>query len=234
MLARAGSRTGPAKTYAMTAYDISRTLVKSQPEVWAELEQVERLAELLGDDAVTITRSEPESKIEWQGQSASGTIEIASSGWGTKVRLIAETTSIAVPEPTPEPEPEPIEAGEPEPELEIVEEEIEVEPEPVAEVEVEVEPTAKLGFMARLKAMFGAKPAESPELVVEPPAEETPEATVEPEPEPEPEPDPEPEPELIAEPEPEPAPEPIDFEERLTSVLDHLGSAHKRPFVHNG
>jgi hypothetical protein len=33
------------------------------------------------------------------------------------------------------------------------------------------------------------------------------------------------------EPEPEPTPEPIDYEARMSALLDHLGSAHKRPFV---
>ncbi|MBK5229739.1 MAG: hypothetical protein JJE27_01065, partial [Thermoleophilia bacterium] len=74
----------------MPAFEVSRTLVKSPPEVWAELERSERLAELLGDDAIKITRAEPETKIEWQGSTASGTIEIGASGWGTKVRLTAE------------------------------------------------------------------------------------------------------------------------------------------------
>lgn len=211
----------------MTAYDVSRTLVKSQPEVWAELEQVERLAELLGDEAIAITRSEPESTIEWQGRSASGTIELAASGWGTKVRLTAQTTAASTPQAEPVPEP----AVEPEPEpiavVEQVEPEVEPEPEPVAEIATE--PEVKLGLMARMKAIFGSKPVE---VVAEPEIEEVPDAAVEPEPVPQPEPEPEPEPE--SEPVAESEPEPIDFEERLTSVLDHLGSAHKRPFVHNG
>lgn len=213
MIALAGASTGGAKSYPMTAYDVSRTLVKSQPEVWAELEQVERLAELLGDEAISITRSEPESTIEWQGQSASGKIELAASGWGTKVRLTAETKAADPVEPEPEPEPEPVQT---------------IDPEPTAIVE-QVEAEAKIGFMARMKAMFGSKPAE---VAAEPVIVETPEVMVEPEPEPEPVPEPEPEP--VAEQVAESVPETIDFEERLTSVLDHLGSAHKRPFVNNG
>lgn len=74
----------------MPAYEVSRTLVKSPPEVWSELEQAERLAELLGDDAIKITRRDPETRIEWTGAAASGTIEIGASGWGTKVRLTAK------------------------------------------------------------------------------------------------------------------------------------------------
>ncbi|MGB0872976.1 MAG: hypothetical protein ACPGYP_07550 [Solirubrobacterales bacterium] len=151
----------------MPAYDVSRTLVKSQPEVWAELEQVERLAELLGDDAIEITRSEPETTIEWQGESANGTIEISASGWGTKVRLTAETAATQPPTPEPEPKPEP----EPEPTLVAAPEpqtvdEVEPEPEPESEPEPEpgpehkpehkTEQDAKVGFVARVKAMFSS------------------------------------------------------------------------------
>lgn len=237
----------------MPAYEISRTLVKSQPEVWAELEQVERLAELLGDEAIKITRTEPESAIEWEGTTASGRIEIEASGWGTKVRLTTEATEVEPDPPEPvvetvvEPEPDP----EPDPVVEVVVPE--PEPAPVAEI---VEPesvleTPKPSFWTKLKSMFNSNveltedqifetvdlPAE-PELKSElEAAEDTeyvrvlePEVVVEPEPEPvavvEPEPDPEPE--------PEPTPLPIDYEERMTALLDHLGSAHKRPFVNNG
>ncbi|MBI4897698.1 MAG: hypothetical protein HY827_04955 [Actinobacteria bacterium] len=98
----------------MPAYEVSRTLVKSPPEVWSELEQAERLAELLGDDAIKITRREPETKIEWQGAAASGTIEIGASGWGTKVRLTAEpVASESVASPVPEANPATAPAAEP-------------------------------------------------------------------------------------------------------------------------
>lgn len=213
----------------MPAYEVSRTLVKSQPEVWAEIEKAERLAELLGDDAIRITRSDPESTIEWEGSSASGTIEVAASGWGTKVSLKTEAREVAAPEPVVEPDPvavEPEPEPEPEPDLE-PESEVIVELEP----EVVAEKPAKVGFWAKFKNMFS-----STEAVAELPEPE-PEATVEPEPatEPEPvaivEPDPEPEPEPEAVVEPEPTVEPIDYEARMTALLDHLGSAHKRPFV---
>ncbi|MGK2878501.1 MAG: hypothetical protein ACSLFF_08000 [Solirubrobacterales bacterium] len=176
----------------MPAYEISRTLVKSQPEVWAEIEKVERLAELLGDDAISITRSEPESTIEWAGSSASGTIEIAASGWGTKVSL---KTAVVEREPEPKPEPEAV---------------VEPEPEPIAEIEST--PSVTLGFWAKLKLKF-AGPAPEPVAVVESEQE------------------PEPEPEPVAEPEAVVEPEPIDYEARMSALLDHLGSAHKRPFV---
>jgi hypothetical protein len=212
----------------MPAYEISRTLVKSQPEVWAEIEKAERLAELLGDDAIKITKASPESTVEWEGTGASGSIEIAASGWGTKVILKTEVPEAAAEpeperEPEPEPEPEPVDQAEPE--------EIALESEAV-ETEPEMEPE-KIGFWQKIKAMFNSEQeinlAEEPEAVVEPEPEPEPEAIIEPEPEPEPEPV------EIVEPEPEPVaeatPEPIDYEQRMTALLDHLGSAHKRPFV---
>jgi hypothetical protein len=213
----------------MPAFEIARTLVKSPPEVWAELEQAERLAELLGDEAIKITKADPEKAIEWEGASAHGRIEISESSWGTKVKLttevedapmvepvVAEPAPVAVAEPEPEPE------SEPEPVAEVVEEE---EP----EATVEESPPAKKTFWEKMKSWFNSENA----IVADPEPEAEAVAVAEPELEPEPEPEPEPvaivEPE--PEPEPEPSPEPIDYEQRMVALLDHLGSAHKRPFV---
>ena len=68
-----------------------RTLVKSPPELWEELSEVERLAKHLdafGD--IRITKLEPEHTVAWEGEHASGTVSIEPSGWGTKVTLTAE------------------------------------------------------------------------------------------------------------------------------------------------
>jgi hypothetical protein len=79
-----------------------RRLVKSPPELWAELSEVERLAQHLGAfGEIRITKLEPESSVDWEGDHAQGSVVIESSGWGTKVILKA-----ALPDP-PEPEPEP-------------------------------------------------------------------------------------------------------------------------------
>lgn len=81
-----------------------RTLVKSPPELWSELSEVERLARHL--DAfgeIKITKLEPERTVAWEGEGASGTVSIEPSGWGTKVVL---TATIEGEEPAPEPEPE--------------------------------------------------------------------------------------------------------------------------------
>ena len=85
---------------------VKRTLVKSPPELWSELSEVERLARHL--DAfgeIKITRLEPESTVAWEGEGASGTVSIEPSGWGTKVTLTARVEGDdPVPEP-PAPEP---------------------------------------------------------------------------------------------------------------------------------
>jgi hypothetical protein len=102
-----------------------RTLVKSPPELWSELSEVESLARHLGElGEIRIVKVEPESTVAWEGEEVSGTVELEQSGWGTKVTFRA-----TVPEPGPAAEPEPVA----------------VEPEPVA-VEPEPEPQ---GFIAR-------------------------------------------------------------------------------------
>jgi hypothetical protein len=69
-----------------------RTLVKSPPELWAEISDPESLAKHLGAfGEIRITRTEPETTVAWEGDRARGTVELEASGWGTKVRLTAET-----------------------------------------------------------------------------------------------------------------------------------------------
>src|SRR5690349_24744693 len=92
-----------------------RTLVKSPPELWAEVSDVESLARHLGEfGEIRITRLDPETTVAWEGDRARGTVALEPSGWGTKVTLTAELAEEAAP---PEPvavEPEPV-AAEPEP-----------------------------------------------------------------------------------------------------------------------
>src|SRR3954467_204059 len=85
-----------------------RTLVKSPPELWEELSEVEGLARHLGAfGEIRITRLEPERTVAWEGEHASGTVSIEPSGWGTKVTVTASVADAAEPEPEPEPEPDP-------------------------------------------------------------------------------------------------------------------------------
>jgi hypothetical protein len=202
-----------AKRDAMQEPRAQRTLVKSPPELWAEVSDVDHLARHLGEfGEIRITRLEPETTVAWEGDRACGTVALEPSGWGTKVTLTAKLAEEEVaaepeppaPEPEPparEPEPEPV-AAEPAPEPEPVAPEPPMaiaEPEPVAPPEpvgppepVAPEPEAdeapKGGFFARL---FGRRRKVAPVVEVE----------VEPEPAPEPEAAP-----VAAEPDAEAAP----------------------------
>ncbi len=97
----------------MPSVEAQRTLVKSPPELWAELSDPTSLARHLGDfGEIRIARVEAETSVEWEAESASGTVELKPSGWGTKVTLTVarEASEPAVTEPEPEPEPEPVPA----------------------------------------------------------------------------------------------------------------------------
>jgi hypothetical protein len=84
--------------------EAKRTLVKSPPELWAEVSDVAALAKHLGEfGEIRIARTEPETVVEWEGDRASGTVRLEPSGWGTKVMLTVEE-----PPPAEPPEPEPV------------------------------------------------------------------------------------------------------------------------------
>jgi hypothetical protein len=90
----------------MSDLSVTRTLVKSPPELWSELSEEERLAQHL--DAfghVSIKRLDHERTVAWEGERASGTVSIEPSGWGTKVTLTAALPH--QPEPAAEPAPPP-------------------------------------------------------------------------------------------------------------------------------
>jgi hypothetical protein len=227
----------------MTSLQASRTLVKSPPELWAELSELESLARHLGEfGEIRITKVDPESRVEWEADRASGTVRLEPSGWGTRVVFTVDT-----PEPAPEvvpPEPEPV-AVEPEPAPEPEREPVAVDPEPEP-VAIEPEPApaparrrVRRGWFARL---FRRTPPPPPARVEPPPPAVEAEAPVtldEPVAE-APEPTPAERafgtiewetPEAPVEEEPEPAPlRPDEAHALLTDVLDTLGAAHHRPF----
>jgi hypothetical protein len=92
----------------MPSLEAKRTLVKSPPEIWAEVSDAGALARHLGEfGEIRITRTQPESVVEWEGDLASGCVRLEPSGWGTKVTLTAHAAEPPEPEPTPEPEPAP-------------------------------------------------------------------------------------------------------------------------------
>ena len=92
--------------------------MKSPPELWSELSEVESLARHLGEfGEIRITKLEPETTVAWEGEQASGTVEIEASGWGTRVTLTAAVVE-AEEEPAEAPAAPPADeahASEPEP-----------------------------------------------------------------------------------------------------------------------
>jgi hypothetical protein len=197
----------------MISSEVQRTLVKSPPELWAELSDPDALARHLGGlGEIRITRVEPEQVVEWEAADTTGKVSLKSSGWGTKVTLSADRAL-----PAPEPPAEPVVVNEPV-----------VEPEPIAEepiAEEQPEPEPRPGFFARL---FRRRRPDQ----IDPEALQT----VESEPEIEPE-----QPALEQAPAEETqdiaaelkAAEEVaeaDVTAVLTAVLDRLGAAHHRPF----
>jgi hypothetical protein len=72
----------------MISSEVQRTLVKSPPELWAELSDQDSLSRHLGAlGDIRITRAEPEKLVEWETARTSGVVQIKPSGWGTKVTL---------------------------------------------------------------------------------------------------------------------------------------------------
>jgi len=112
----------------MSIHEVSRTLVKSQPELWAELSEPTSLARHLDQfGEIKITRLEPETTVAWEGERVSGTVRLEPSGWGTRVTLqaapaveqpppapailevalLSEVPPAPEPDPPPEPQPDP-------------------------------------------------------------------------------------------------------------------------------
>jgi hypothetical protein len=72
----------------MVSSEVQRTLVKSPPELWAELSDPAALARHLGEfGEIRITRTDPEKVVEWEAEGTTGKVTIKPSGWGTKVTL---------------------------------------------------------------------------------------------------------------------------------------------------
>jgi hypothetical protein len=76
----------------------ARRLVKSAPELWAEISSEPSLARRLADfGEIRITRVTPETTVAWEGDRVSGTVELARAGLGTKVVLTATPAAEATP-----------------------------------------------------------------------------------------------------------------------------------------
>jgi hypothetical protein len=205
-----------------------RRLVKSPPELWAEISSEDVLSRHLAEfGEIRITRTDPETTVAWEGDRASGTVELAPAGWGTKVVLTATPMTPDAPapaaaaEPEPEPEPEPVPPPAP----------VAFRSTPVRVAPRDPDPEARRGFFARLFGGRQQAPAAEIPAPGPPPSDPGP---------PVPMPDPAPLPPIDPTPPapgPDPAPLPPQIEldpDRtvaiLTEVLDDLGAAHHRPF----
>jgi hypothetical protein len=71
----------------MERIEVSRTLVKSPPELWDEL-QGDCIQQVV--DGAVVEPREAERELAWRAEGASGTARIEPSNWGTKVILTAE------------------------------------------------------------------------------------------------------------------------------------------------
>jgi hypothetical protein len=210
-------------------HEASRTLVKSTPELWAELSDPTSLARHLNDfGEIRITRLEPETAVAWEGERARGTVRLEPSGWGTRVILTAsahaedaaESSHIDVPPSEPEPLPEPPPRTDPDP-----------LPPAAGPSSYAATPPRRPGLFSRLLARLGPQPqpqppttTKRPEAFVREPVRDAP-ATPLPPPRP-------PEIAVTATRPPEaaqtsPVPDPAAV---LTAALDSLGQAHHRPF----
>jgi hypothetical protein len=182
-----------------------RTLVKSPPELWAEVSDAGTLARRLGElGDIRITRLEAETTVVWEGDRARGTVELEASGWGTKVTITASAVTEEAPTTAPP---------------SAVEEEAEERTESVAPPGFEATPKAvaapprRRGFLARL---LGRRERVEVEPVAVPAA-----------PEPIAPPELEPDEDIVVT---SAAMDDEQLEAALVAVLDDLGSAHHRPF----
>ena len=92
--------------------EAKRTLVKSSPELWAELSDPAALARHLeAFGGVQLTGARDESLVEWEGERARGRITLEPSGFGTRVTLQAAVADPAPPAPPVAPLPAPAPAA---------------------------------------------------------------------------------------------------------------------------
>jgi hypothetical protein len=143
----------------MISSEVQRTLVKSPPELWAELSDPAALARHLGElGEIRIVRTEPESTVEWAAENTTGVVSIKPSGWGTKVTL-SVTRDLAGPEPpdmaAAHDEDEPADA--------VVEDQPEVEPAAISAGEASATGEGETPDIAHAQAAAGAEPANQPE-----------------------------------------------------------------------
>jgi hypothetical protein len=74
----------------MATVRVSRTLIKSAGEIWADLE-AGRMGEFFDD--VAIEPVEELRELAWEAKGARGTVLLEEAGFGTKVTLTAEVAA---------------------------------------------------------------------------------------------------------------------------------------------
>ena len=166
--------------------EVQRTLVKSPPELWAELSDPAALARHLGElGDIRIVRTEPERTVEWAAENTTGTVSIKPSGWGTKVTL-SVTREVAESEAAPEAEMAPAPEADlrPRPRRRPAPEAVTAPP-PEAEAapppEAEVAPPPEAEVAPPPEAVTAPPPEAAPELRSEPEAADEPKPGSEPE-----------------------------------------------------
>jgi DNA-binding protein YbaB len=180
-----------SKLCAMVSSEVQRTLVKSPPELWAEISDPDSLARHLGEfGEIRITRVHPEQRVEWESDDAQGTVAIKPSGWGTKVKLTVTRELV---------QPDEVAA---EADLD-AEANADAEAEAEANAEAEAEHEVALAADHPLDVLLDVEPpAREAQSTEEPPRLLEGEPELVPEPELEPEPEPQPHPELELNPQP--------------------------------
>ena len=91
---------------------VKRTLVKSGPELWAEVSDPEALGahfEAFGE--IRITRTADASLVVWEGERAAGRLALEPSGFGTRVEIVGEPATHELPPAPAPPAPEPPRQG---------------------------------------------------------------------------------------------------------------------------
>jgi hypothetical protein len=155
----------------MISSEVQRTLVKSPPELWAELSDPTSLARHLGElGEIRITRVEPERTVEWEAADTTGKVRLKASGWGTKVTLTA-AREVAAPEAVAEPETANEASG-----GEIGPKSQTTEPADAVEVETEAEPVTAAepqpAATAEPEPMVSTEPESGPEMIATKPEAE--------------------------------------------------------------
>jgi hypothetical protein len=168
----------------MISSEVQRTLVKSPPELWAELSDPASLARHLGDlGEIRITRVEPEQLVEWATEDKTGKVQIKPSGWGTRVTLTVEGELPQASDQPLEPAPSPALEPAPSPAETTPPPQAEMTPSPAAETPADPSP-------AGAPDLFVADPAWPAEDAEELASDPVPELASEPMPEPAAEPTP--------------------------------------------